>query len=101
MAYEATLLIRNEANQQVPRVTWDLNPRLLSPFNDTFFNKALINDHKYSWYSTTRQLKPTEPWSRRQLIGVFLTKDSIVLDTPWKETDDAYGSVSFTEAYRG
>ena len=48
MAYEAMLLIRNEANQLVPRVAWHLNLRLLTPFNDTFFNKALNNDHKYS-----------------------------------------------------
>ena len=101
MAYEAMLLIRNEANQLVPCVAWHLNPRLLMPFNDTFFNKALNNDHKYSSYSTAHHLKPMNPWSRGQLIGVFFTKDSIVLDTPWKETDDAYGSISFVEAYGG
>ena len=90
-----------EANQLVPRVAWHLNPRLLMPFNDTFFNKAQNGDHKYLSYSTAHQLKPMNPWSRGQLIGVFFTKDSIVLDTPWKETDDAYGSISFVEAYGG
>jgi len=43
--------------------------------------KIAINDHKYSQYSTTYQLKPMEPWSRGQLIGMLLLGP----DTSYKE----------------
>ena len=72
MIYKVTLIIGNEANQRVPRVTSHINQGLPTPFNDTLFNKALINDHKYSNYSTAEQLKMMRPWSRGQLIrGIF------------------------------
>jgi len=37
---EAMLVIGNETNQQVPRVTWDLSLRMPTPFNDTLADKT-------------------------------------------------------------